>query len=165
MSKWTKGGADIDGAYRYQLWREWGPGPTCAFVMLNPSTADAEQDDPTIRRCLGFAKSWGHGRLVVVNIYPLRATDPAELNGPIDPYGPPGRNEAAIESAAQEASFVVAAWGATRHRTPAAQRAIRAVTKHRDLYRLRATKDGAPAHPLYLPASVGFHVWCAKEPS
>lgn len=160
--KWLRGGADIDGDYRYSLYRHMGNGPTCCFVMLNPSKADAFQDDPTIRRCLGFAQSWGHGRLVVVNLYPLRATNPDELAGPKDPYGPPGRNEAAIEAAALESSFVVAAWGAQHHRTPAMQMAVGAVTKHRDLYCLRETKDGAPSHPLYLPKSVGLHVYREK---
>ena len=67
------------GLYRYRLDRRWADGPTCGFIMLNPSTADAEVDDPTIRRCIGFAKREACGALIVVNIYPLRATKPADL--------------------------------------------------------------------------------------
>lgn len=75
-------GAQIsdDGVYRYRLWRTWHPSrPRCAFVMLNPSTADGEIDDPTIRRCQTFARLWGFGALDVFNLYGLRATGPAVL--------------------------------------------------------------------------------------
>ena len=68
---------DSTGAYRYRLWREWDVSkPSVTFVMLNPSTAGAKDDDPTIRRCLSFARSWGFGRLEVVNLCAYRATSP-----------------------------------------------------------------------------------------
>src|SRR5262249_14212908 len=88
------------GRYRYSLTRRWGDAaePRALFVMLNPSTADAEQDDPTIRRCIGFAKAWGMGSLEVVNLYALRATDPAALLSAPDPIGP--KNDTMITSAA-----------------------------------------------------------------
>ena len=71
-----------DMVYRYRLWRTWDPDlPTCLFIMLNPSTADHEQNDPTIRRCLDFAKQWGYGQLLVGNLFALRATDPARTYG------------------------------------------------------------------------------------
>jgi hypothetical protein len=75
------------GRYRYRLWRRWADGPTVLFVMLNPSTADADVDDPTIRRCIGFARSWGAGALEVVNLYAWRATQPAELKAAVGPVG------------------------------------------------------------------------------
>ena len=77
-------GADISpcGRYRYSLWRKWGPGATCMFVGLNPSTADETADDPTIRRCMAFARDWGYGALCMANLFAYRATDPADDNAP-----------------------------------------------------------------------------------
>ena len=85
------------GTYRYRLWRKWGCGSPLLFVMLNPSTADAEVDDATIRRCLGFADAHGFGELEVVNLYAYRATDPADLKRAGYPVGPD--NDAHIEDA------------------------------------------------------------------
>jgi hypothetical protein len=96
--------------YRYRLWRRWSDGPVVNFVMLNPSTADAEQDDPTVRRCVGFAKSWGAGGLVVTNLYALRSTDPKALWTADDPVGP--ENAFHLGSGALGADTVVCAWGA-----------------------------------------------------
>jgi len=80
---------DITGTHRYLLWRDWDNSlPTVAFVMLNPSTADAERMDPNIRRCLGFARSWGYGRMIIGNLYAYRATDPRVLTRADDPVGP-----------------------------------------------------------------------------
>ena len=67
------------GRYRYRLTRELGGKLTLTVVMLNPSTADGSADDPTIRRCKGFAKDWGYGRLVIVNLYAFRATNPKDM--------------------------------------------------------------------------------------
>lgn len=68
------------GRYRYSLRRRWADGgPPACWIMLNPSTADAEKDAPTIRRCIGFSKAWGHNALVVVNLFALRSTDPTAL--------------------------------------------------------------------------------------
>ena len=76
------------GKYRYRLTRKWGYGRPCGFIMLNPSTADALHDDPTIRRCVGFAKAWGCGALIVVNLFAVRATSPREMMRADDPVGP-----------------------------------------------------------------------------
>lgn len=141
-------GADIEGPYRYRLWREWnGSLPSCLFVMLNPSTADASQDDPTIRRCIGFAKRWGFGRLDVVNLYALRATDPRELRKHASPIGP--RNDLAVGEAMLECRSIVAAWGARGEPTHAA-RMLDHAPKWRDVFCLGVTLGGAPLHPLYV---------------
>ncbi|WP_374662190.1 DUF1643 domain-containing protein [Inhella sp.] len=150
-------GADISrcGRYRYALWRTWSStGGVVMFVGLNPSTADATQDDPTLRRCMAFARSWGFGGLVMTNLFAWRATDPRELLAAHDPVGP--RNDAALRLHHARSSCTVAAWGAQgthqgRHQV------VRAMLPH--LHCLRLTKDGHPAHPLYLPASLRPVVW------
>ncbi len=109
------------GKYRYELIREWSTaelGPNTVkegqvvFCLLNPSTADAVEDDPTIRRCVGFAQNWGYSRLVVVNLYAYRATDPAELLKCPDPVGE--SNDKYILKNAEEAALFVAGWGRKR---------------------------------------------------
>ena len=151
----SAGWADIDGPYRYRLGRMWGPVGGVVFVMLNPSTADATQNDPTIRRCLGFARREGWGSLDVVNLFGLRATNPAELAAHPDPVGP--RNDAAIGDAIHAADAVICAWGAhpmTQHQDRAAT-VLRLLRQHGSrIYRLGPpTRSGAPRHPLYLPAN------------
>lgn len=135
------------GLYRYRLWRRWAPGPTCLFIMLNPSTADAEADDPTIRRCIGFAKREGCGRLDVVNLFALRATRPADLwaTGPDTRIGGP-QSEIEFHRAVRESDLLVAAWGAD---TRTAERWIIERYGPR-LFCLGWTKNGAPRHPLYV---------------
>ncbi len=77
------------GRYRYVLTRQVGPGTrTATFILLNPSTADANNDDPTIRRCIGFARQWGCGKLTVLNLFAVRATDPQWMKAASDPVGP-----------------------------------------------------------------------------
>ena len=143
------------GEYRYELER-WlggtnGTNGLCTFVMLNPSTADAFQEDPTVRRCLGFAAEWGYHRVRVVNIFALRSTDPKALKGHPDPIGP--ENDHFIRKAAHDSNCVVVAWGthgALNGRGKAVQEELCAIL-HDDVYRLgMATKDGHPGHPLYL---------------
>lgn len=137
------------GLYRYRLDRRWSDGPTMAFIMLNPSTADAEHDDPTIRRCLGFARREGCGALVVVNLYSLRATKPRDLwsKGNATRIGGP-RSEIEFHRAIVGASTVVAAWGAD-------PRGADHWIRHKygqSLKCLGKTKDGHPRHPLYVRA-------------
>lgn len=144
------GTARIDGAYRYSLWRMWGEanGPYVLFCMLNPSTADALEDDPTIRRCIGFAQRWNMSRLCVVNLYAFRATDPADLFKAADPIGP--YNDTWLHTEARQASKLVVAWGSKA--LPAREKAVTQLLKaYGPLYCLRLTKDGHPGHPLYLP--------------
>lgn len=140
------------GVYRYSLEREWadGTGPTCAFIMLNPSTADADIDDPTIRRCIAFAQRWGFRALTVVNLFAFRATDPKAMISAADPVGP--ANDAAIASAVESCGLLVAAWGVhgtLRGRGVAVRRLVED-HEGRGLHHLGLTRDGHPRHPLYL---------------
>jgi hypothetical protein len=142
-----------DKTYRYRLSRTWGSSGTHAtWIMLNPSTADALEDDPTIRRCISFTKAWGLDGLVVVNLFALRATDPHELARHPDPVGP--ANDQFIRDAVSPWSVVVAAWGA--HKIAAARtRAVLGILTAGagTVGCLGVTKGGAPRHPLYVPAS------------
>ena len=142
------------GAYRYSLTRGWDSGkPAVNFLMLNPSTADAEQDDPTVRRCLGFAKAWGFGVLYVTNLFALRATDPRALYKHPDPVGPD--NDRCILKAAAGSKLVVAAWGVHGdHRQRAADVLRLLMEPGIAVHALKLTKAGSPCHPLYLPAKL-----------
>lgn len=141
------------GLYRYRLTRHWGGAPPLPFVMLNPSTADANIDDPTIRRCMGFARREGAGGVIVVNLYGLRATDPAELLKTRDPFGPDNRaNVRAIGLEAVASSMpVVCAWGVGGWVKSADMDIIHLLkgTGAR-LVCLGTTKGGHPKHPLYI---------------
>jgi len=140
-----------DGAYRYRLDRTWGDsGRHAVWLMLNPSTADALADDPTIRRCAGFSRSWGLDGLTVVNLFALRATDPRALARHPDPVGP--ENDEFIRRAIGPCSVVVAAWGAQRIAAARADTWRRALTRTADVLCLGTTKDGEPRHPLYVRA-------------
>lgn len=136
--------------YRYDLWRTWIGGEGYAmFVGLNPSTADETQDDPTIRRCIAFAKSWGYAGLCMTNLFAFRATDPEDMKRAADPVGP--QNDLVLKERAGRAGVVVAAWGVHgtyKNRAWAVRMALP------QLHCLRLTKDGHPGHPLYLPKTL-----------
>jgi hypothetical protein len=144
------------GLYRYDLTRVWRPDlDRVVFCMLNPSTADGTQDDPTIRRCVGFADAWGYGGLVVVNLFALRATDPKQIfehyytKG--SPVGPD--NDRVLLDRTANAPLVVAAWGVhgvMLLRDERVRRLFREANVR--LHHLGITKDGHPRHPLYLKA-------------
>ena len=144
-------GAEIsgDGQYRYLLWRRWSNGPWATFIMLNPSTADADNDDPTIRRCIGFAQAWKMGGIRVVNLYPFRATKPADLWQASVPEG--YGNEHWIRDAIDPHGISIAAWGT--HGKEDRIRIVRNIFADLGvvLYALNITKGGQPGHPLYLP--------------
>lgn len=142
---------DPSGLYRYSLTRRWGigtPNRVC-FMMLNPSTANASADDPTIRRCIGFAKRWGHDSLEVVNVFALRTSDPAKLLLSNNPLGM--NNHAYIQEAFVFAEKIVVAWGASVSVVSWLPRHIMADHKHK-LFCLGLTKTGHPRHPLYVKA-------------
>ncbi len=139
-----------DRRYRYALTRSWDRAkPLCAFVLLNPSTADARVDDPTIRRCIGFARRWGFGGVVVVNLFALRATDSRVLRRTADPVGP--ANDRALVRQASRASLIVLGWGtqgALGGRAEAVRRMLEPLGPKLRL--LGRTRAGEPRHPLYV---------------
>lgn len=138
---------DPTGLYRYTLWREWDPaGLRVAFVMLNPSAADARRDDPTIRRCIAFAHAWGYGSLEVVNLFAYRTSRPATLQTVPDPIGPEA--DRYLLAAAYRAQLVVAAWGVHGSLRGRDQAALRLLAG--PLHCLGTTRRGHPRHPLYL---------------
>jgi hypothetical protein len=132
--------------YRYSLTRIWNRDrPTVLFIGLNPSTADATRNDPTIRRCMGFAKDWGYGGLVVVNLFAYRATQPRQLKQAADPIGP--RNDAAIQRANWATQMIVAAWGIHGSLFNRDRNVLMDLNRP---FCLGLTRDGAPRHPLYV---------------
>ncbi len=160
-----------DGRYRYRLWRQlpdpilnlpdafWSRGTVC-FIMLNPSTADAEIDDPTIRRCIGFAKRWSFERLEVVNLFAYRATRPRDLwnafSHGADIVGP--ENDEAIATAIHSSDRVVAAWGAI----PPAHLVLGRVwyiSSLTPLMALGTTRAGDPRHPLFVRSDAKLQPW------
>jgi hypothetical protein len=187
MSEYLSKGAQIDasGTYRFRLWREWRLHPlpakwdmwtneigdpvvdgageqigdplSCVFVMLNPSTADGEQDDPTIRRCVGFAKRFGFDRLEVVNLFGFRATSPAELlniSPEVDPCG--HENQRAVMQALDKAGMIICAWGAHGGHLDQDETMLGWIERFNDrdapVVSLGVTAKGFPRHPLYLRA-------------
>jgi hypothetical protein len=140
-----------DRLYRYHLWRVWEPSRR-SFVLigLNPSTADETQDDPTIRRCINFAKREGCGRLDMLNLFAWRSTDPAALRRVSDPVGP--ENDEVIGDVIGMAGGdvrVVAAWGG--HGSARGDRLVREINGWAcGVWCFGTTKDGSPRHPLYL---------------
>lgn len=154
------------GRYRYSLGRTWGPGPGVVWVMLNPSTADAEVDDRTIGRCIAFARRWGYDGIHVVNLYAWRATDPAELLSAPDPVGP--ENDRYLAAAAHAAyaggAPLVGGWGANA--MPARVRDVVRLFGFDRLQALRVTKrDGYPGHPLYVPGDAELQPWSPRPES
>lgn len=173
MSVYPKG-ADVerdavlspDGRYRYLLTRWWG-GMTDAdramtFVMLNPSTADAAKDDPTIGRCVGFARSHGYVGIAVVNLFAYRATKPTDMwaarREGADIVGPDNHRVLAktFALAADTRCPVVAAWGAGAPSDRAAT--VRAMAGDL-LHYLTLNADGSPKHPLYIPSDTPLTPW------
>lgn len=153
------GGADVRGDYRYTLTRTWNASAEpLVFILLNPSTADASQDDPTIRRCIGFAKRWGFGGIIVVNLYAYRATKPRDMLAADDPIGPD--NDRVIAEVLARRT-VVAAWGTNaRHERVAEVLAL--IPESARLLALEITKLGHPRHPLYVHGAAQPVPWPAQ---
>lgn len=137
-----------DNLYRYWLSRYWDNNKNVVgWVMTNPSTGDHNVDDPTIRRCINFSKSWGYGGLIIVNLFAFRSKNPKDLRAPfVDPVGPD--NNYYIKSATKHCGIMVAAWG------------LNGTYKNRDtevvkffpaMHYLKKSVNGVPLHPLYLP--------------
>lgn len=177
-NKYVLKGARISkcGRYRYSLWREWrgthdpehwrwygtkdgaghewGDPKSVLFVMLNPSTADGEADDPTIRKCAGFARRWRYERLEIVNLFAYRATKPRELFAADarreDIIG--WENSSLVARAAREAGIIVCAWGAHAAGHDFHIETVRGwLISSAPQYHLGLTAHGYPRHPLYVP--------------
>lgn len=137
--------------WRYTLNRQFGSGNgrACMFLMLNPSTADEVQNDPTIRRCINFAKAWGYSRLTVCNIFAYRSTDPKGLRQTPDPIGP--YNDHHIVACHSESLLTIAAWGVHGEYLGRAEQVVKLLAdSSTPLMCLGKTKDGQPKHPLYV---------------
>lgn len=139
------------GEYRWSLTREWDHTlDKVCWIMLNPSTADAMVDDPTIRRCTAFSKQWGFGGLIVVNLFALRTTNPKELKRSVDPVGEP-QNDGYILRSVAKANSSVAAWGAHEYARDRAKFVMNYLNRSGALINcLGTTKDRSPKHPLYV---------------
>ena len=141
--------------FRYSLYRIWDKNlPLAMFVGLNPSTADENEDDPTVRRCAGFARSWGYGGLLMTNLFAYRSTDPEGLFAARDPVGP--GNDDFLARTASRSSIIVAAWG---NYGTYLQRSTRVRTLLPNMHHLRLTQSGQPSHPLYLPGKLKPTLW------
>ncbi len=141
--------------YRYALWRTWEPIlPYAMFIGLNPSTADETSDDPTLRRCMNFAKSWGYGGVCMANLFAYRATEPNVMKAKKSPVG--RANDRWLKKLATEAGIVVAAWG---NDGKFLDRSEHVKLLLPCLHYLKLNKSGEPAHPLYLSAKLTPQKW------
>jgi hypothetical protein len=149
-----------DRAYRYSLLYDMhpfvsSPKRTLMVVGLNPSTADEQQLDPTLRRCAGFALSWSFQRVLMANLFALRATDPRVMLAAADPVGP--ENTEHLLRGAAQADMVLAAWGTHGHylqRGDLVTALLRQEVGSEKLFCLGRTKHGYPRHPLYVSGSM-----------
>jgi hypothetical protein len=147
--------------YRYQLWRIWDRRkPLVCFVMLNPSTADANTDDPTIRRLIGFAGSWGYGDFCVGNLFAYRATQRADMKRYHAPIGP--WNHDHLQAMVERCSLLVAAWGTDGSHL---NRNRDVLAMFSEWHCIRRTEKGAPEHPLYLPGDLKPIRYESQEPT
>ena len=136
-----------DGGHRYVLWRIWDTTRPCIqFVGLNPSTANEDQDDPTIRRLMGFTKKWGYGGFYMTNLFALVSPHPEDLRTAEDPIGD---NDRHLVETRKKCEHIVFCWGAF----PKIFRDIQVARMFEGALCFGTTKDGSPKHPLYLPAS------------
>jgi len=159
-----------DGLRRAVLWRIWDVNlPLVNWLMLNPSDAKPDKDDPTVGKTIGFAERWNRpglfnapivrsGGIVITNLYTVKDPDPSVLRTCTDPVGP--GNDQFILDTAKNAAMVVCAWGADSFAIERAAQVV-ALLKRAGvpLHALRLNKGGAPAHPLYLPYSLTPKIW------
>jgi len=136
--------------YRFALWRIWDESkPQVMFIGLNPSTADEIDDDPTLIRCINYAKAWGFGGVCMTNLFAYRATEPRDMLAAYEPVGK--ENDQWLIRLSKKAGLIVAAWGNTGtflNRSTHIKRLIP------NLNYLKLNQSGEPAHPLYLKSSL-----------
>ena len=150
-------GAQIsdDCLYRYSLWRTWDQTKgSCLFVMLNPSTANAYQDDPTISKCIRYAKAWGYGQLLVGNLFAFRATDKTVMMRHVDPIGPENNN--ALRRLVSRADVTVAVWGSDGGHMSRDEAVLALLRPIATVQCLNINRNGTPSHPLYLAESLRY---------
>lgn len=153
------------GKYRYALSRVWDSSkPLALWIMLNPSTADAELDDPTIRRCIGFSQYWGFGGMLVGNLYAYRSTDKRALYKVADPVGP--ENVATVQLLRSLAIKTFVAFGADKgpgspiYQELAQYADPRNYTKVKsEIFCLGHNRDDSPKHPLYVDRKTIYGYW------
>lgn len=141
--------------WRYALWREWGGGNSLlvTFIGLNPSTADENVDDPTIRKCIGYAKRWGYGGVRMLNLFAFRATYPLDMKLARDPVGPDNDQALLRYLSDPRNRLTVAAWGKDgKHQSRGWL--VKKMLGDFKLKCLGTNGDGTPRHPLYLPNDV-----------
>jgi len=151
-----------DRKYRYTLHHEWCPNkPTAAFIGLNPSTADEQELDPTLRRIRGFCESWGFGSFTMLNLFAFRATDPRDMKSAVDPIGP--MNDDMIVKTCMSCNMIIACWGNHGSFMGRSKRTKSMLTNHRfNVSYLKMTKAGEPSHPLYLSKSLKPILWIGE---
>jgi hypothetical protein len=139
--------------YRYSLGRVWDPrAPSACWILLNPSTADERQLDPTLRRCVGFSSAWGFGSMLVVNLFAFRSPYPSRVYAAKDPVGP--RNDYFIRRIARRADKVIVGWGVHGKLLDRQGRVLELLkSSGTKAWCLGTTKTHHPKHPLYLAAS------------
>ena len=161
--------------YRYTLWRDWDMDllTGCAddakdlesyamFIGLNPSTADEDKDDPTIRKCIGFARRWGFAGLCMTNLFAWRATQPKDMKRSENPCG--GDNQHHLLQCASDAGIIIAAWGKNgtfRNQDLTVTQWLRSIGVN--LHCLRTNLDGSPEHPLYVPYDVAPKLYSIRR--
>lgn len=139
-----------DKIYRYTLSRTWDPTkPTVLFIGLNPSIADENIDDPTITRCINFAKDWGYGALLMANLFAFRSTYPKEIYLIDDPIGKD--NDHYILECVKQSDLIIACWG-NNGTYMDREKIIKELVPN--LYCLQKNKNGTPHHPLRLPRDI-----------
>ncbi|MBU0846914.1 DUF1643 domain-containing protein [Patescibacteria group bacterium] len=148
-----------DHTHRLYLWRRWNKqGPWVMFIGLNPSTADERRDDPTVRRCIGFAKRWECGGIFMCNVFTLVSTDPKKLN--VETPIAMGAS-LAMRVIRERCSKAVAGWGNLITQVREGEDQVERIKRQLSpLDCLGMTKLGHPRHPLYLPYSVKLVTFC-----
>lgn len=150
------------GTYRYRLERKFGDGPTMMFIMVNPSVADAEVDDQTIKKCVGFAERAGYGRIIVGNKFAFRATEITDLRGVADPVGPD--NDRHLDAMISEADRVVVGWGALAKLPEVLRSRWKDIVRLADrrgveLFAIGTNADKHPKHPQMTGYLVPIEPW------
>jgi len=171
--RWLSHGATFSFCrrWRYTLWRQWDPGSEkdyCAFIGLNPSTADEVQNDPTVTRCINFAKAWGFPGMWMLNLFALRSTDPKGLYAAVNPYGPHENWKIIWDIAQDNCAQVVVCWGAHGAYQRAGHTLLTMLDPQwagctpgcgKQLKCFGKTKSRQPKHPLYLANATPLLDW------